>query len=157
MRWVTRERVGVDRMTSAWLIRRFLDPAAEFLSIPDGQMPLPDGADPFNIPRTRLSHHRGDSTFHTMLMEYRLDDPLLYRIARIVDEADVVQDVPLEPVPPELDLLCCGIREMSPSDEVALERGALLYEALYAQLAVTMPPGIERSSYLPPSGPQQSR
>jgi hypothetical protein len=56
------------------------------------------------------------------------------RIARIVDEADVVQEAPVEPAAPGLDLLCRGIRQISPDDAVALERGAVLYEALYAQL-----------------------
>ncbi len=156
MRWVTWERVAVDRMASAWLIRRFLDPAAEFLFIPVGQMPPLDDAEPFDIPGVRLSHHGGHSTFQTMVIEYRLDDPILQRIARIVDEADIVQEVPLEPVAPGLDLLCRGIREISPSDQVALERGALLYEALYAQLAIAVPAGTGSSGHPPPSVPDQS-
>lgn len=135
MQWVTWEHVAVDRMACAWLIRRFIDAAAEFVFIPVGQKPLPDGAEPFDIPGVRLSHRRGHCTFHTMLREYNLADPLLQRIARIVDEADVVQEVAVEPVAPGLDLLCRGLRAISPDDEVALERGALLFDALYAQLA----------------------
>jgi hypothetical protein len=147
MRWVTWERVAVDRMACAWLIRRFLDREAEFLVVPAGHDPLPEGAEPFDIPGVRLSHHRGQCTFHTMLREYKLDDPVLHRIARIVDEADVVQEVALEPVAPGLDLLCRGIRDISPDDHVALERGSLLYEALYAQLAVTISPATEGHDY----------
>jgi hypothetical protein len=60
---------------------------------------------------------------------------VLERIARIVDEADVVQEVLLEPAAPGLDLLCRGLRLISPNDQVALEHGRLLYDALYAQLA----------------------
>jgi hypothetical protein len=137
MRWVTWEGVGVDRMACAWLIRRFLDSEATFSFIPMGQQPDEEGGEPFDLPGVRLSHRQGHATFHTMLEEYRIEDPVLDRIARIVDEADVVQDVALEPVAPGLDLLCRGIRAISPSDEVALERGALVYEALYAQLAAT--------------------
>ena len=70
-----------------------------------------------------------------MLREYDLKDPVLQRIARIVDEADVVQEVAVEPVAPGLDLLCRGLRAISPDDQVALDRGALLYDALYAELA----------------------
>ena len=70
-----------------------------------------------------------------MLREYDLKDPVLQRIARIVDEADVVQEVAVEPVAPGLDLLCRGLRAISPDDHVALERGAPLYDALYAELA----------------------
>lgn len=144
MRWVTWEHVAVDRMACAWLIRRFLDREAELLFVPAGQKPLPEGAEPFDIPGVRLSHHRGHCTFHTMLREYRLDDPVLHRIARIVDEADVVQEVALEPVAPGLDLLCRGIRDISPDDQVALDRGALLYDALYSQLAATVPSGTAK-------------
>lgn len=136
MKWVTWEGVAVDRMACAWLIRRFIDHEAEFLFVPVGSRPLPEGAEPFDIPGVRLSHRRGHSTFHTMLREYDLADPVLARVARIVDEADVVQEVAIEPVAPGLDLLCRGLRQISPDDAVALERGVLVYEALYAQLAL---------------------
>jgi hypothetical protein len=135
MKWVTWENVGVDRMACAWLIRRSIDAKAEFVFVPAGQTALPAGAEPFDIPGVRLSHRRGHCTFHTLLEEYNLRDPILRHIARIVDEADVVQEVAVEPVAPGLDLLCRGLRQISPDDQVALERGALLYEALYAQLA----------------------
>ena len=135
MKWVTWEQVAVDRMACAWLIRRFIDADAEFLFVPPGSQPLPAGAEPFDIPGVRLSHHRGHCTFHTILREYDLKDPVLHRIARIVDEADVVQEVAVEPVAPGLDLLCRGLRAVSADDQVALDRGALLYDALYAELA----------------------
>jgi hypothetical protein len=70
-----------------------------------------------------------------MLREYDLSDPVLQRIARVVDEADTVQDVVLEPVATGLDVLCQGIRLISPDDQAALSRGRLLYDALYAQFA----------------------
>jgi len=139
MKWVTWALVGVDRMACAWLIRRFIDPKAEFLFVPAGEKSLPKGAEPFDIPGTRLSHRRGHCTFHTLLREYELKDPLLQRIAQIVDEADVVQEVTVEPVAPGLDFVCRGIRTISPDDETAFERGALIYEALYAQLALESP------------------
>jgi hypothetical protein len=135
MKWVTWEHVMVDRMGCAWLIKRFIDPEAEFLFVPAGHKPLPEGAEPFDLPGVRLSHRRGHCTFHTMLREYDLKDPILHRIAQIVDEADVVQDVAVEPAAPGLDLICRGLRLISPDDPTALERGALIYEALYAQLA----------------------
>jgi hypothetical protein len=135
MKWVTWENVGVDRMACAWLIRRSIDPKAKFLFIPKGQKELPKGAEPFDIPGVRLSHHRGHCSFHALLGEYTLDDPILGRIARIIDEADTVQEVCVETAAPGLDLICEGIRRTSPSDDVALERGAMIYEALYAQLA----------------------
>jgi len=134
MKWATWENVLVDRMGCAWLIRRFVDPKAEFLFIPAGHKLLPKGAEPFDIPGARLSHRRGHSTFHTILKEYRVKDPVLQRIARIVDEADVVQEATVEPAAAGLDLICRGLRAISRDDREALERGALVYEALYAEL-----------------------
>lgn len=135
MKWVTWENVGVDRMASAWLIRKHIDPQAEFTFISPGQKPLPEGAEPFDIPGVRYSHHRGHCTFHTLLKEFKLKDPILARIAQIVDEADVVQEAAVEPAAPGLDLICRGLRRASPNDWQALERGALVYEALYAELS----------------------
>lgn len=135
MKWVTWENVVVDRMACAWLIRRFIDPDAEFLFVPAGQKPLPDDAEPFDIPGVRLSHRRGRSSFSTFLREFDLEDPILQCIARIVDEADVVQEVAIEPAAPGLDQICRGLRRTSPDDLTALARGELIYEALYAELA----------------------
>lgn len=134
MKWVTWENVGIDRMGCAWLIRKFIDPQAEFLFVPKGSALLPADAEPFDIPGVRLSHHGGHCSFHTMLREYKLQDPVLDRIARIIDEADTIQEVALEPASAGLDLLCRGIRLTSPDDPAALERSAHLYDALYAQL-----------------------
>ena len=135
MKWVTWEQVGVDRMACAWLIQKYIDPEAEFLFVPLGESVLPEGAEPFDIPGVRLSHHQGHCTFHTMLDEYKLTDPILKRIARIIDEADIVQEVAVEAAAPGLDLICRGIRLTSDDDFAALERGAVIYDALYAQLA----------------------
>src|SRR5258708_20326880 len=149
MKWVTWEQVGVDRMACAWLITKYIDPEAELLVGPAVQKPLPARAEPFDIPGVRLSHHRGRCTFYTMLREYNLHDPVLQRIARVVDEADTVQDVMLEPAAPGLDVICQGMRLVSPSDLVALERGRLIYHAFYAQLNIeaakggSEPPGYD--------------
>ena len=135
MKWVTWEYVLVDRMACAWLIQRFIDPQAEFVFIPPGQKPLPKEAEPFDIPGVRLSHRRGRCSFSTFLREFDLNDPVLAQIARIVDEADVVQEVAVEPVAPGLDLICRGLRRASPDDLTALRRAGWVYDALYAELA----------------------
>ena len=134
MKWVTWENVGVDRMGCAWLIRKHVDREARFLFVPRGSHELPDGAEPFDIPGVKLSHHHGHCSFHAFLKEYDIADPIMHRIARIIDEADTVQEVHIEPVAPGLDLICEGIRLTSSDDLVALERGALIYDALYAKL-----------------------
>jgi hypothetical protein len=134
MKWLTWQNVGIDRMGCVWLIKKYLDPQAEFEFIPAGQKIFTEGAEPFDIPGVRLSHRRGHCTFHTILKEYELKDPVLYRIAQMIDEADTVQEVNLEPAAAGLDLICRGIRRLSPDDLTALERSQLIYDALYAEL-----------------------
>ncbi|MDE2089175.1 MAG: chromate resistance protein [Gammaproteobacteria bacterium] len=134
MKWATWRNIGIDRMGCAWLIRNHIDPQAEFVFVPEGDAPPFGDAEPFDVPGARLSHHGGHCTFYTLLREYKLDDPVLERIARIIDEADTVQTITLEPAAAGLDLICRGIRLTSVDDYVAMERGALLYDALYAQL-----------------------
>lgn len=133
MKWVTWENIGVDRMASAWLIRRWIDPKAEFAFIPVGEQPKSDG-EPFDIPGERYSHHGGHCTFYALLKEQKLNDPILTRIAQIVDEADEIQEVTVEPAALGLDLICRGLRQISKDDFEAMEHGNLIYDALYAQL-----------------------
>jgi hypothetical protein len=135
MKWVTWESVGVDRMGCAWLIRRYIDPEAQFIFVPHASGPLPEDAEPFDIPGVRLSHHAGHCSFHAFLQQYNLEDPVLNRIARMIDEADTVQQVQLEPVAPGLDFLCEGIRLTSPDDETGLDRGTMIYYSLYSRLS----------------------
>ena len=135
MKWVTWKNVGVDRMACAWVIRKRIDPNAEFLFIDEGETAPPKGAEPFHIPGVRLSHHQGHCSFYAILHEYKLKDPVLDRIARIVDEADTVQEVSVEPAAAGLDLICRGVRLTSRDDHEAIERGAMLYEGVYAVLA----------------------
>lgn len=135
MKWVTWQYILVDRMACTWLIRRRIDPEAEFVFIPAGSRSLPDGAEPFDIPGARLSHHRGHCSFYAFLKEYNLKDPVLDQIAGIVDEADIVQEVGVEPAASGLDLICRGLRRICADDDEAIERGSLIYDALYAELA----------------------
>jgi hypothetical protein len=135
MKWVTWENIGVDRMASAWLIQRFIDPQAEFMFIPIGEKPLPKGAEPYDIPGVRFSHHRGHCTFYALVKEHKLKDPIVIRIAGIVDEADVIQEAAVEPAAPGLDLICRALRRTSADDDDAIRRGHLLYDALYAELS----------------------
>lgn len=134
MKWVTWEYIGVDRMACAWLIKTRLDPAAEFVFIPAGAS-LPLDAEPFDIPGVRYSHHGGRSSFAALLAASELDAPVLHRLARLVDEADVPQEVTVEPAAPGLDLICRGLRRTSPDDAAAIDRALLIFEALYAELA----------------------
>lgn len=135
MKWVTWENVGIDRIGCAWLILREIDPQAQFLFVPRGTS-LPADAEPFDVPGVRFSHHGGHCSFHALLVHYKLGDPVLQRIARIVDEADTVQAVKVEPAATGLDLICEGLRLVSDNDRTAIDRGRLVYDALYARLSL---------------------
>ena len=139
MKWVTWVNIGVDRMACIWLIRRWIDTEAEFIFIPMREMPLPAHSEPFDIPGARFSHHGGHCTFYALLKEYHLNDPVLTRIAQMVDEADEIQEVMVEPAAHGLDLICRGLRQISQDDFEAMERGILVYDALYAQLESDSP------------------
>ncbi len=139
MKWVTWKNIGVDRMACIWLIRRWIDPKAEFTFISSGEKSSPKDGEPFDIPGERYSHHGGHCTFYALLKENKINDPILTRIAQIVDEADEVQEVTLEPAALGLDLICRGLRQISKDDFEALERGSLIYDALYAQLKLDSP------------------
>jgi hypothetical protein len=134
MKWVTWQNVGVDRIGCAWLIRKSVDPKAEFVFIPEGSKAIPKGAEPFDIPGMRLSHHGGHCSFFAVVKEYKIADPILKRIARIIDEADTVQEALVEPSAAGLDLICSGIRLTSADDREAITRGAHVFESLYAAL-----------------------
>jgi hypothetical protein len=88
MKWVTWQQIGVDRMACIWLIRRKIEPVEEFILVPASTKPLPEGAEPFDIPGTRFSHHRGHCSFVALLKEHKLKDPVLQKIGQIVDEAE---------------------------------------------------------------------
>ena len=103
MRWATRPRCHVDRTACAWLIRRFVDPDAEFV-FAEELVDVPDDATPFDMRGAGLSHRNGDCSFERFLSEYELDDPALERIARIVHEADIGDDRFDAPEAPGIDL-----------------------------------------------------
>jgi len=134
MRWATWEHVGIDRIGCAWLILREIDREAEFVFVPRGAA-LPADAESFDVPGVRFSHHNGRCSFHALVTHYELTDPILLRIARIIDEADTLQAVQVEPAAAGLDLVCEGLRLISSDDLEAIQRGRLVYEAVYARLS----------------------
>jgi hypothetical protein len=130
MKWATRAGCHIDRAACAWLIRRFIDPEAVFLFVADPDE-LPPDATPFDIRGADLSHHGGACTFETFLDRYRLDDPALHAIARIVHEADLADERYDAPEAPGLDVLVRGLALLHPDDEL-LALTAPLLDGLYA-------------------------
>ena len=129
MKWATRPGVHVDRTSCAWLIRRFIDPDAEFAFISD-LADVPAGTTPFDMRGADLSHHDGDCTFETMLRRYQLDDPALWDIARIVHEADLEDERFDAPEARGLDVVIRGLSMVCDDDET-LAVTARLYDGLY--------------------------
>lgn len=129
MRWVTRAGCHVDRIGCAWLIRRFIDPDAEFVFIDDPD-DVPADATPFDMRGVELSHHDGDCSFETILRRYQLDDPVLWDLARVVHEADLADDRYEAPEAPGLDIICRGL-SMTHDDTQAVSIGAAMFNGLY--------------------------
>ncbi|MDP2857681.1 MAG: chromate resistance protein [Bacillota bacterium] len=130
MRWVTWENVGIDRLGCAWLISRFIDKDAEFVFVPYGSA-FPEGAEPFDVPGVRLTHHRGRCTFMTCLQEYSLTDPTVVRIGDIINGADVPGDLFSSPESPGLEAVCRAIRRASRDDAEAIRHAMVVFEGLY--------------------------
>lgn len=130
MKWATRPGCHIDRAACAWLIRRYLDPAAEFIFVEDTDAVPPD-ATPFDMRATTLSHHNGDCSFETFLTHYQLTDPVLWEIARIVHEADLADERYDAPEAPGLDVLLQGLALVR-SDSDVLAISETLFDGLYA-------------------------
>lgn len=129
MRWVTRAGMHVDRAGCAWLIRRFVDPDAEFAFVDDPDE-CPVDATAFDMRGVDLSHHGDDCTFETILRRYDLDDPALWDIARIVHEADIDDGRFDAPEAAGLDVICRGLSMVRPDDELLTITGAI-FDGLY--------------------------
>lgn len=129
MRWATRSGCHVDRAACAWLLRRFVDPEAEFVFVADPD-DVPADATPFDMRGVELSHRGGDCTFETMLHHFALDDPVLWDVARIVHEADLADDRYEAPEAAGLDAICRGLSWVT-DDEAVLTVTATVFDGLY--------------------------
>lgn len=128
MRWATRAGVHIDRAASAWLIRRELDPEAEFVFVSDPD-DVPDDATPFDMRGVELGHHGSDCTFETILRRYDLVDPVLWRIAAIVHEADLEDEAYDAPEAPGFDLILRAL-SVAHDDDHVLALTAPIFEAV---------------------------
>lgn len=129
MKWTTRRHCHIDRAACAWLVRRFIDPEAEFVFVDDADEVPPDST-PFDMRGVELSHHGGNCSFETFLERYELDDPVLWEIAKVVHEADLADERYDAPEAPGLDVLLRGLSLIHDDDEL-LAISAPLFDALY--------------------------
>jgi len=136
MKWVTRERPKVDRIACPWLIKRFVDPHAEFLYAPSDQVlsvAEREGATPYDIPDAELGHHGDECSFDAIVRKYKLEekDPALARLALIVRGADT-QQRDLTPESRGLVAIAQGFSEAYADDHEQLAAALPVYDALYA-------------------------
>jgi hypothetical protein len=130
-RWVTRPRPGVDRMSSAWLIRRFIDPEATFAFVKE-----PAAADvPFDMYVGEFSHQGPLCTFEVLAMRFGLTDPIVERIGRIVHDIDMHDTRYGAAETPTVGRMVEGLRQLHDDDHVLLERGLEMFEALASSFA----------------------
>lgn len=140
MKWVTRARPKVDRVACPWLIKRFVDPAAEFLYVPPEQVmeiAQREGAIPFDVPNVELGHRGAECSFDAIISRYKLMDPTLERLALIVRGADT-SEKELTPESKGLEAIAEGFRLVYDDDHELLERELSVYDALYAYCRKTV-------------------
>jgi len=134
MRWATRRHCHIDRAACAWLIRRFIDPEAEFVYV-DDPADVPPDATGFDMRGVPLSHHEGRCTFETALLQYDLSaDPALEEIGHIVHEADLGDEMFDAPIAAGLDALIRGVSMISDSDHDTLAVTERLFDGLYEHI-----------------------
>ena len=135
MKWITREKVKVDRVACPWLIKKFVDPEAKFLFVPVNEVASRAaelGATPFDIEGCELGHHGEDVSFNSILKKYKLNDPALVLLGEIVRAADSHPSNP-HPAGEGLRWVAFGFSALGLSDQEILEREFVVYEALYAE------------------------
>lgn len=134
MKWITRERPKIDRIACPWLIKKFIDPVAEFLYVPAEEVrkiAASTGAIPYDIPAVELGHAGELCSFDAFIKKYNLADAALNQLATIVRGADTSR---LELTPQSFGLyaISLGLSQNYPDDHEMLKHGMVMYEALYA-------------------------
>ncbi len=134
MKWVTRERVKVDRVACPWLIRKFIDPEAEFLFVPADRVTTVaerEDATPFDVPDAELGHHDGKCSFEAIVSKYGVNDPAIELLSKIVHGADVADDLYGRAEAPGLKAIAQGFQQMALRDHEVLALEFPVYDALY--------------------------
>jgi hypothetical protein len=134
MKWITRERPKIDRIACPWLIKRFIDPEAEFIFVPKEIVfneAERTGAIPYDFPGAEYTHYGDKCTFDYILTKHQLDDPALHKLASIVRGADIDR-FDTAPQAAGLWAISAGLSYNFSDDLEQLEIGMKLYDALYS-------------------------
>jgi hypothetical protein len=135
MKWVTREHPKTDRIACPWLIRKFIDPAAEIVYVPKDEVLAyaeREDARSFDAPGATYTHRDGMCSFETLIADYKIDDPALGLVARVVHGADVSEDRDITPQSAGLEAIADGFALLDIDDQRQLELSLPVYDALYA-------------------------
>lgn len=130
-KWVTRKDVYIDRMASAWLIRRFIDTKARFVFLSKGTGKAPKGTVPFDRYDAEFTHHGDDCTFETLIKAFDLKDAALLPIAEIVHDIDLKDDKYGRKEAEGLSQIVTGLSQKLKDDDKLLEKGLEIFDALY--------------------------
>ena len=133
MKWITREKVKVDRVACPWLIKHFIDAGAEFVFLPQDTdwSKITDGT-VYDVPGCELGHHGEDVSFDSILKQHKLNDPALALMAEIVRAADSKPSSP-HPAGEGLRWIAHGFSALGLTDHEILQREFPVYDALYAE------------------------
>jgi hypothetical protein len=137
MKWITREHVHVDRVACPWLIRKFIDPQAEFLFVPADQVmdvAQKENATPFDCKGVELGHHGKECSFDAIVKKYGLEnDPALVLLAKIVNGADTDNTLWNQPEAAGLKAVAEGFPQLGFRNDLEMNRAEwIVYDALYA-------------------------
>ena len=137
MKWITRERVKVDRVACPWLIKKFVDKDAEFVFVPGDKVMSEAkrlGATPYDVKDVELGHHGQECSFEAILKKYGLTkDPALVLLGKIVNGADTDNTLYRQPEGPGLEAIAEGFRHLGYEDDHKLNAAEwIVYDALYA-------------------------
>lgn len=137
MKWITREKVKVDRVACPWLIKKFVDSQAEFLFVPADQVSevaRRENAIPYDVANVELGHHGKECSFEAILKKYNLTaNPALVLLGKIVNGADTDNTLWNRPEGPGLEAIAEGFRHLGfKNDHEILSHEFIVYDALYA-------------------------
>ena len=134
MKWVTREKAKVERIACPWLIKNFIDREAEFLFVPPDKVlsiAEKEKAISFDAPNAKFTHQNNKCTFEILIMHYKIEDPAILKLAKVVHGADISKDIDLTPESAGLRAIAEGFNLITKNDYENMDKQFPVYDALY--------------------------